>query len=731
MSPLILWLLRAALCGLCLQLLAWHGGLSLANFVGPGNVLLDSFTAWKPTRAQDGPARREKMVISGTADDGKNGDETSGNGDEARGPDVSKGEAASVSTRTAAPPASFDDPDSAPSPLYKRYVPDQRNFSDPPVTLDVLCLGPHVKPVCDRSAICELNVMYLALCDVTPGDVTHGLHGDPMFQDRTLGSYSLDARSCARRIGVHRLRQLLSKRCTDSEYWKSVESAFATVTSAEEQGESPATRRRGSKIASRRRDASSVFLHRKDTTFLSQTFSEEHPAAVVPAEKRPLADYGAPRRCSNGCRHYPAGFFIPRANVVPSVTRRKLFGFLPYVPGHFPGDVGSYKIMTYSDEWLSMQLHRSSYFAFTHRRGGFECMRHHEILSNGVVPYYVDLKLVPERTLRHLPKALIWKAMTMPGVRHVGYSERESEGTLDKGHFFRSGVHIQFRHPAKIDFAEFDKKAYFDIADDMLEHVKRQMTSLAFVSYMLRIMEVEQPKHVLVVARSEYDYIQQTVEDGLSDLGIKTTVVGHRFPWVFQRSVSASLRGGSTDDAGMALTSSRENPEGRGGERARTSLGDQEMVGQSIRASRRRPQEHASAETEESADLPMELREDHSDQFRRGKIAEVSSGRTVAGLAWFYGFRVDPRVVTHVPGGSDNLSKLIRAGEFDVVIYAFVERHQQCATHPYWGDVTHAIPKSRRAFIMHDDDWGDPDSGSMDCCQHGFLFKREMKDIGC
>jgi hypothetical protein len=125
---------------------------------------------------------------------------------------------------------------------------------------------------------------------------------------------------------------------------------------------------------------------------------------------------------------YPFSFAVPRQNVVDHVDRRKLFDFLPYLPALYPptaqhgkprgshnrdgragleladdldggGEGAQSAPLRFNDEGLSQAMHQFSYFAFTHKRGGWDCMRHYEILASGCVPYMADIQTLDSAPL--------------------------------------------------------------------------------------------------------------------------------------------------------------------------------------------------------------------------------------------------------------------------------------------------------------------------------------------
>jgi hypothetical protein len=57
------------------------------------------------------------------------------------------------------------------------------------------------------------------------------------------------------------------------------------------------------------------------------------------------------------------------------------------------------------------EQYRRARFAFTWRKGGWDCLRHYEILANGCVPVFRGLDSCPAATLASFPKTLVLEAM--------------------------------------------------------------------------------------------------------------------------------------------------------------------------------------------------------------------------------------------------------------------------------------------------------------------------------
>jgi len=95
----------------------------------------------------------------------------------------------------------------------------------------------------------------------------------------------------------------------------------------------------------------------------------------------------------------PISFAIPEEKIVKFITNKeKLFGHV------IPGDMKTY---IFNDEVSYYNDYRESYYAKTHKKGGWDCLRHYEILLNGCIPYFTDIEDCPDNTMVNFPKKII------------------------------------------------------------------------------------------------------------------------------------------------------------------------------------------------------------------------------------------------------------------------------------------------------------------------------------
>jgi hypothetical protein len=137
---------------------------------------------------------------------------------------------------------------------------------------------------------------------------------------------------------------------------------------------------------------------------------------------------------------FPITFGIPREKLVtefPQKTRE-----LAHI---IPGDFSTY---IYNTEEEYYNGYKEAYFGMTTKKGGWDCMRHYEILANRCIPYFPDLPECPHQTLYNFPKDVI----------------------LESNKVVQSGM--------------FDESWYMDIENKLHEHTKKYLTTDKVVEHM-------------------------------------------------------------------------------------------------------------------------------------------------------------------------------------------------------------------------------------------------------
>lgn len=100
---------------------------------------------------------------------------------------------------------------------------------------------------------------------------------------------------------------------------------------------------------------------------------------------------------------YPISFAIPEVKIVTQVPEK-----IKTIADYKPSSPGSGYV--YNSEAEYYKNYQDATYALTHKKSGWDCMRHYEILANGCIPYFPDLKDCPELTMTNFPKELVLRS---------------------------------------------------------------------------------------------------------------------------------------------------------------------------------------------------------------------------------------------------------------------------------------------------------------------------------
>lgn len=143
-------------------------------------------------------------------------------------------------------------------------------------------------------------------------------------------------------------------------------------------------------------------------------------------------------------------------NVLTKKTRK--------VASLIPGESSTYTFGV-GDQDKYYEMYQTSLFAHTKKKGGWDCLRHYEILANGCIPIYEDLEHCPKSMMTTFPKELIQEACNV--LLPWNYN---------------------------------NKPLYDSYVMRILNHVSMNCTTSAQTSYFLQKMsKIKQPRNVLMI----------------------------------------------------------------------------------------------------------------------------------------------------------------------------------------------------------------------------------------
>lgn len=106
-------------------------------------------------------------------------------------------------------------------------------------------------------------------------------------------------------------------------------------------------------------------------------------------------------------RAIPISFGIPKEKICAVIPEKiRLMALCD------PRDRSTY-VYSMENQAEYYRQYGESYFGFTRRQGGWDCMRHYEILAAGAVPYFENIDQCPEGTLTFLPKDTLREAILL------------------------------------------------------------------------------------------------------------------------------------------------------------------------------------------------------------------------------------------------------------------------------------------------------------------------------
>ena len=103
---------------------------------------------------------------------------------------------------------------------------------------------------------------------------------------------------------------------------------------------------------------------------------------------------------------HPLSYCIPDELIVDyDVLKKKTTEVASLVPG----ETSTY-IFGVGEEDKYYEMYQTSLFAHTRKKGGWDCLRHYEIMANGCIPIFEELEHCPSSIMTTFPKELVQEA---------------------------------------------------------------------------------------------------------------------------------------------------------------------------------------------------------------------------------------------------------------------------------------------------------------------------------
>jgi hypothetical protein len=122
--------------------------------------------------------------------------------------------------------------------------------------------------------------------------------------------------------------------------------------------------------------------------------------------------------------------------------------------------------------------YRRSFFGFTWKKSGWDCLRHYEIMSQHCAPYWLGLPYLedcPPKVLFRFPKELVLAINKLPGIEIEQVDVKNwPEKRLKR---------------AVIDHTVFPEPVYWELLEQIFDHALKNLTTVAVAEYLLSFLE--------------------------------------------------------------------------------------------------------------------------------------------------------------------------------------------------------------------------------------------------
>ena len=182
---------------------------------------------------------------------------------------------------------------------------------------------------------------------------------------------------------------------------------------------------------------------------------------------------------------HPITFSIPKEKICKTCNvKQKILSSL------VPGNNSTY---IYKNEEEYYNEYKKSYFAITKKKSGWDCMRHYEILANGCIPYFLNIKNCPKNTMSLLPKELFIQSNNL--------------------------YETKFKNKKIKELKQKDIDEYNVLRSKLLEYTKQHLTTEKMAEHILKKTNYENVSKILYLSGDiKPDYLRCVTLHGFKTL---------------------------------------------------------------------------------------------------------------------------------------------------------------------------------------------------------------------
>jgi hypothetical protein len=189
---------------------------------------------------------------------------------------------------------------------------------------------------------------------------------------------------------------------------------------------------------------------------------------------------------------YPITFSIPSEKIVSTIpSKTKILAQIN------PMGVGKHTYI-YDKEDDYYNDYKKSLFAITRKKGGWDCMRHYEIIACGCIPVFENLEFCPKNTLFNFPKELLIKSKFYFDL-------------LNKKYNFNNNNSILILSNEEINICN-------NLINNLLEYARNNLTTKSISKYILSKVNLKVDNILYISNPVDGDYLRCLVLHGFKEL---------------------------------------------------------------------------------------------------------------------------------------------------------------------------------------------------------------------
>lgn len=180
----------------------------------------------------------------------------------------------------------------------------------------------------------------------------------------------------------------------------------------------------------------------------------------------------------------PITFGFPEEKICDSNNKKQKI--LSHI---IPGQLSTY---IYDNEEDYYNEYKISYFATTMKKGGWDCLRHYEIVANRSIPYFIDIEECPPNTLALWPRDLLIES---------------------------NQLYYEFKNKNINELSENDIYKYNEILTKLLNYFKENLTTTRIAEYTLEKTNFRNVTKILFLSKdTNPDYLRCLTLHGFKKL---------------------------------------------------------------------------------------------------------------------------------------------------------------------------------------------------------------------